>query len=76
MTKHKIIQSKFETVEEIIRLRPSYGELEKELFRLINRLRNDPSWFLEVLESVKSLYEKGAFFNKDMKIKFVSFEGG
>jgi hypothetical protein len=63
-------------VEEIIKLKPSYGQLEKELFRLINRLRNDPIWFLEILNSIKELYSEGAFLNKDLKIKFATVEGG
>ena len=70
------MEQKFKTVEEIIKKKPSFGELEKEVFRLINRLRNDPIWFLEILYSIKNLYSKGAFFNRDLKVKFNAVEGG
>lgn len=71
-----VYQPKFRSVEEIIKSRPSYGQLEKEVFRLINRLRNDPVWFIQILFSIRHLYSKGAFLNQDLKIKFATVEGG
>lgn len=69
-------QPKFSNIEQIIRQRPSYGQLEKDLFRLINRLRNDPIWFIQILLSIRHLYSQGAFLNQDLKIKFATVEGG
>ena len=65
----------FSRVEDIIKNKPSFGELERELFRIINRLRVDPDWFLTILHTTKQFYSEGAFFNNDLKIKFATNEG-
>ena len=55
-------------------MKPCFGQLEKELFYLVNKLRKEPTWFLENLELCKKNYQDKTFYNEDLKIKFASSE--
>ena len=55
-------------------MKPSFGQLEKELFYLVNKFRKEPVWFLEHLEQSRKNYQDKTYYNDDLKIKFASSE--
>lgn len=53
----------------------TYSQMENKILELMNQLRVKPSFYVPILEQMKTKYEDNHFINMDMKAKMVTKEG-
>ena len=53
----------------------TYNQLENEIFKLINRIRENPQSVTSELDNMRRFYDGKYFINKDLKAKMATHEG-